>query len=313
MVRHQNLLVIIAILWLAVIIFAVKMQMHQTNTSKNLSKRISFQNNNPSLTAVYGPYVNNQANVLDLWLPAYLDTASNGKVYPLVVFIHGGAWEGGDKSIMTCQGQFIDSGYAVASINYRSTHETAHPAQIEDCKRAISWLRSHARLLKIDPDRIGVWGVSAGGHLAALLGTTCDTSVYPWESPEKVSSSVQAVCDWCGPTDLKTIAKEAGTTYILSRAVKLLLGGSPEDKPELADEVSPVTHVHKGCPPFLIVHGQDDTIVPVEQSEELAKALKSARSNCTLEIIPGANHNFYNVKTINRVIQFFDLVLKKHG
>ncbi len=313
MVRNQNLLVIIAVLWLAVIIFAVKMQMHQSSTHKNLSRHISFQNTNPCLTAVYGPCINNQSNLLDLWLPPYADSAPSSTSYPLIVFIHGGAWEAGDKSYMTCQGQLNNSGYAVASINYRLTHEAPHPAQIEDCKRAISWLRSHGHLLKIDPNRIGVWGVSAGGHLAALLGTTCDTEHFSWESPEKISSSVQAVCDWCGPSDLKTIAQQAGSSYILSRPVKIFLGGNPEEKHELADEASPVTHAHKGCPPFLIMHGADDTIVPVEQSQELAKALKSARSNCTLEIIPGANHNFASPKTINRVIQFFDLVLKKHG
>jgi len=313
MVRHQNLLVVIAFLWLAVIIFAVKMQMHQVSMHKNLSKHITFQNDSPTVTAVYGPYVNNQANLLDLWLPANAETALAGTSYPLVVFIHGGGWEGGDKAGISCHAPFNESGFAVASINYRLTHEMPHPAQIEDCKRAISWLRSHARLFKIDPNRIGVWGFSAGGHLAALLGTTDDTKFSPRELPDNASCSVQAVCDWCGPSDLKTIAQQSGPSYTLSNEVKLLLNGSAEDKPELADEASPVTYVHKGCPPFLIMHGQDDSIVPVEQSKELARALKSARSACTLEIIPGANHNFISGKTINRVVQFFDLVLKKHG
>ncbi len=313
MVRHQNLLVIIAILWLAVIIFAVKMATHQVSVNKNLSKHLALQTNDSCLTIAYGPYLNKEANLLDLWLPASAESAPSGTYYPLIVFIHGGAWEVGDKSLMTCQRQFNDCGYAVASLNYRLTHEAPYPAQMIDCKKAISWLRSHARLLRLDGNRIGVWGISAGGHLAALLGTTCDTTTHAWESPENVSSGVQAVCDWCGPTDLKTISQQAGSSYVLDRAVKQLLGGSPQEKPELAEEASPTSHVHKSCPPFLIMHGQKDSIVPLEQSKELAKALKGARTKCTLETIYGADHNFASAKTVNRVIQFFDLVLKKHG
>ena len=313
MVRHQNLLVIIAILWLAVIIFAVKMQIHQANRVKNLSKHILLQSNNASLTLAYGPYLNNQANLLDLWLPAGAADAASGVCYPVVVYIHGGGWESGDKSYLICQSEFNNCGYAVASINYRLAQEAPYPAQIEDCKRAISWLRSHAKLLKLDATRIGVWGFSAGGHLAALLGTTCDTNAHAWESPSNVSSNVQAVCDWSGPSDLKTIAQQSGSNYVLAPAVKLLLAGTPEQKPALAQEASPTSYVHKGCPPFLIMHGQEDTIVPLAQSKELAKALKSAKTNCTLEVIPQANHNFTNAKNVNRVIQFFDLVLKKHG
>src|SRR5579872_6482060 len=98
MVRHQNLFVIIAILWLALIIFAVKMQVHQVSIHKNLSKHFSYQSNSPCLTVAYGPYLENEANLLDLFLPPFADSAPSGTSYPLVVFIHGGAWEAGDKS-----------------------------------------------------------------------------------------------------------------------------------------------------------------------------------------------------------------------
>ncbi len=311
MVRHQNLLVTIAILWLAAIILAVKMQIHQAETHKNLAKHILFNGHNSVITIAYGPHLDNEANLLDLWLPEEAESAHSKALYPVIVFIHGGAWDSGDKSFMPFQLPFNNRGYAVASINYRLTREAPYPAQIEDCKIAISWLRSHAKVFKLDPDHIAVWGISSGGYLAALLGTTSDTEEHQWESPANISSAVQAVCDWCGPTDLTTIAQQAGTNYVLSHSIRRLLGGTPEEKPDMAKEASPVSYVHKGCPPFLIMHGQNDTIVPVEQSKELASRLKSVRANCVLELIPHANHHFADATNVARVIQFFDLVLKK--
>jgi acetyl esterase/lipase len=309
MVRHQNLLVTIAILWLAAIILAVRMQMHQSTAHKNLAKHILFNSHNSCMTIAYGPHLSNEANLLDLWLPE--EGESRKTLTPIIVFIHGGAWESGDKSYMSYQAPFNNAGYAVASINYRLTREASFPAQIEDCKIAIGWLRSHAKALRLDPDHIGVWGVSAGGHLAALLGTTADTTNHSWESPTDVSSSVQAVCDWCGPTDLTTISQQAGSSYVLSHAVRQLLGGTPEEKPEMAKDASPVAYVHKDCPPFLIVHGQSDSIVPLEQSRELALRLKEVKSSYIFEIIKRGSHNFADKNTIDRVVQFFDLALKK--
>ncbi len=210
--------------------------------------------------------------------------------------------------------EFTHRGYVLASINYRLTNKAPHPAQIKDCKAAIVWLRSHAKIFQIDPNRIGVWGVSAGGHLAGLLGTTGDAKSPYWASlPSGSSNRVQAVCDWCGPSDLQTIAKQGGSTYVLSRAVCSLLRGTPEERSLIAREASPVTYVHKSCPPFLIMHGDKDDIVPIEQSIEFAKALKATGANSTLEIIPGAKHMFGSPEITNRVFQFFDLYLKKGG
>jgi acetyl esterase/lipase len=286
------------------------MQIHQAETHKNLAKHILFNGHNSAITIAYGPHLNNEANLLDLWLPEESESTHNKDLYPVVVFIHGGAWESGDKSFMPFQVPFNNRGYAVASINYRLTREYPYPAQIEDCKTAISWLRSHAKVFRLDPHRIGVWGISAGGHLAALLGTTSDTEGHNWESPADISSAVQAVCDWSGPTDLATMEQQAGANYVLSHSVRQLLGGTPEEKPDMAKEASPVTYIHTQSPPFLIMHGQHDTIVPVEQSQELASKLKAAKSNCILELIPHANHSFADATNVARVIQFFDLVLK---
>ncbi len=309
MVRHQNLLVIVAILFLAAIILAAKMQRRLNVTVQHYS----LAPLGTCITVAYGPHVNEGANLLDLYLPENSTAAqiNNNKTTPLIVFIHGGAWQTGDKSMVPSPKEFTDRGYALASINYRLTGDTPHPAQIEDCKTAINWLHDHAKIFKINPDRIGVWGMSAGGHLVALLGTTCDINSPTWASPHGVPCHVEAVCDWCGPTDLTTMAGQAGSHYVLAQAVTLFLQGTPAGKLSLAREASPMTYVHKGLPPFLIMHGDRDTIVPVEQSKEFAKALKAAHVNVTLQIVPGANHNFANTKTINTVFHFFDSILKK--
>ena len=318
MVRNQNLLVIISVLFMAVAILAAKMQKHW-ETGIHSSRKV-FSVAGQSITVAYGPNMDESANLLDLYLPAlYLPKQSSTKSvhhsppYPLIVFVHGGAWQAGDKSLVPSPQEFLERGYVVASINYRLTGTAAHPAQIKDCKTAVAWLRSHAKIFQIDPDHIGVWGISAGGHLAALLGTTGDASSPYWASfPAGISNRVQAVCDWCGPTDLRSMARQGSSKYKLSQAVWSLLRGTPEEKSIIAKEASPVTYVNKKCPPFLIMHGDKDDIVPLEQSVELDKALKAAGANTTLEIIPRANHMFYNDKLIKRVFDFFDLYLKKH-
>lgn len=310
MIRHHNLFVTVAILFLAAIILAVRMQ----SDFIRKSRRFCLQPPGKYITIVYGRYINNGANLLDLYLPDHSANSPtvNKKEFPLIVFIHGGAWQSGDKSMVPNPEEFTRRGYALASINYRLTGDAPFPAQIEDCKAAVTWLRSHAKIFRIDPTCIGVWGVSAGGHLAALLGTTCDINSPAWAAPGNNHCQVQAVCDWCGPTDLCTIAKQAGPDFTLSRAIRLLLGGTPEAKPLLAREASPVTYIKKELPPFLIVHGAKDTIVPAEQSREFARALGAARIRPNLKIVPGASHMLANTDTIKQAFRFFDLVLKKN-
>ncbi len=164
--------------------------------------------------------------------------ANNTEASPLIVFIHGGAWQSGDKSMAPNPSDFTRRGYALASINYRLIGQTSHPAQIEDCEAAINWLRAHAATFRLDPNRIGVWGMSAGGHLAALLGTTCSTALPPWKTPGESPCRVQAVCDWCGPANLTTISRQAGSNYVLAPAVKLFLGGTPSEKSRLAKKLA---------------------------------------------------------------------------
>jgi acetyl esterase/lipase len=256
------------------------------------------------VTFAYGPERDAEANLLDFRLP------TTGKPpYPLIIYIHGGAWLSGDKNAFPSF-KLLQGGYATASINYRLTDKAIFPAQIEDCKRAVAWLRSNASLLKVDPNRFGVWGASAGGHLVALLGTTNDAKSPPWATPPGTSARVQAVCDWCGPSDLLTMAEQSDPRHNVMGAVAKLLGGPPSERQGLAKEASPTTYATKGCPPFLIMHGDKDDLVPILQSKELCDALKKKGADCTFETVDGP-HNFYTLEREVRVRQFFDRTFKK--
>ncbi len=237
------------------------------------------------------------------------------KSMPVLVFIHGGGWRGGNKNggvrkLMP----FARQGYFCATIDYRLSNEAKFPAQIEDCKCAIRFLRSKAKEYNLDPDRIGVWGSSAGGHLVALLGTSGGVKELEGKGGhEKLSSKVQAVCDWYGPTDLVKIV-EGGSHARAGNPVELLLGGPVEENKDKAKLASPVTHVDKNDPPFLIMHGDKDPLVPLSQSKLLDEKLKAAGVETELVVLEGAGHGGFkfNAPQINKKIAgFFDKHLKK--
>ncbi len=238
---------------------------------------------------------------LDLYLPEKADGA-----LPVIVWIHGGGWRGGSKDRCPAV-PFVTKGYAVASINYRLSQHAKFPAQIEDCKAAIRWLRANASKYHLDPQRIGVWGASAGGHLVALLGTTGNLKKWDVGDNKDQSSRVQAVVDWFGPTDFRNIKGGAESP------VSQLLGGPIADNKEKAAQASPVTHVAKGDPPFLIMQGDMDPLVSASQSEELAAALKKAGVEVTLKILKGAKHGgpeFSTPESRKLIADFFDKHLK---
>lgn len=251
-----------------------------------------------------------KAHLADLYLPE----SGKGKV-PVIVWIHGGAWLAGDKAPAPIT-ELIARGYAVAAINYRLTDEHKFPAQIHDCKAAVRWLRSSALKYNLDPDRIGVFGVSAGGHLAALLGVTTNLPQFEGNMGEKgQASNVQAVVDWCGPSDMFTIGAQEGPDSQLDfdsprSPVRRLLGGKVQKNKVLAMQASPIFFASADDPPFLIMHGDKDTVVPPQQSVELANALKAKGVDCTLEMVKGADHSFFTHETMDRVGDFFDKHLK---
>lgn len=252
----------------------------------------------------YGPNLAYGANLLDLYLPP-----TKGP-HPLIVCIHGGGWESGDKAFFPFR-QLVRKGFAAASINYRLSSQAKFPAQIVDCKLAISWLKQHAREYDIDPERIGVWGISAGGHLAALAGLTGNSNTPAWANPDGLNSNrVRAVCDWCGPTNMLTVFYQAGAGSSANGMIERLLGSPPAVNPTLAAEASPVVYANKAAPAFLIMHGTQDACVPYQQSQELNNLLKSMHVDCTLILIKGGTHGFYSQETEQNVIDFFDRNLK---
>jgi acetyl esterase/lipase len=251
-----------------------------------------------------------QPQHLDLFVPK-----EGPGPFPLVVWIHGGSWQTGSKAGAGGVLRLTSFGYAAASIDYRLTDVAKFPAQIEDCKAAIRWLRAHAAQYRIDPDRIGVWGASAGGHLVALLGTTGNTREFDVGANLDVSSRVQAVCDFYGPSDFLAIIN-GPNSHVLNTAdgpVGKLLGGPPREMSDAARRASPVTYVAKDNAPFLIVHGTLDPTVPPAQSQILYDLLVQTGVEAQMHFIPGAKHGGpeFSSPEINAMIRaFFDRHLK---
>lgn len=222
---------------------------------------------------------------LDLYRPSKFE----GKL-PVVLFVHGGGWKGGDKiSGLKNAAWLAGEGYAVVSINYRLLDTSAWPTQIDDCYAAVRWVRETGRRYQLDPDRIASWGTSAGGHLAALLATR------PFPGPESTSSRVQAAIDWFGPSDLLTmppnVVSETRTfEEVAASNGARLLGAAVMTVPDLAKEASALHHVSGDDPPMLIMHGDSDPGVPLDQSVRLAEALGKAGVPVHLEVIEGAGH-----------------------
>ena len=247
---------------------------------------------------------------VDLLLPR----KPNGKQpLPVAVWIHGGAWRGGDKRGGLGQlAPLVASGdYAGVSVGYRLTGEAIWPAQIHDCKAALRWIRANAKKYNLDPKRIGVWGSSAGGHLVAMLGTSGDVEDLEGKLGEHTdqSSRVQCVVDYYGPSDMLTMGKYPSHMKhdAPDSPESRLLGGPVQELKEKARAASPTNYVSADDPPFLIVHGDRDMTVPYNQSERLDAALREAGVDSTFITIEGAGHGgFRSRELLGRVRSFFD-------
>lgn len=233
------------------------------------------------------------------------------QLMPGLMWIHGGAWREGNKADgIELLLPFARRGYFCASIEYRLSHEAIFPAQIQDCKCAIRFLRAHAKKFHLDSEHIGVWGCSAGGHLAALLGTTYHIQEFEGEGGwEEFSSCVQAVCDWFGPTDFLRINDfPRKVTYAPGDSPEeILIGGLIQENLAKVAKANPITYVTKDAPPFLIAHADDDLIVPLNQSQLLFEALKQAGVEVTLEVVKGGGHGkkFDSANLLNKLTGFF--------
>lgn len=253
----------------------------------------------------------------ELPLDLYLPTNAEGPL-PLVIWVHGGGWKGGSKDGMNRFVGLLSRGYAVASVEYRLSGEAIFPAAVEDCKAAVSFLRLNAKAYGLDPDRFGAWGSSAGGHLVAMLGVTGDTDKFDIHPVTKLApSTVQAVCNWFGPSDLLRMNDFPGRIDhdAANSPESQFMGASIQEHPELTQQANPITYVSAADAPFLHMHGEKDGLVPYNQSELLHAALQKANVSTELYQVKNGDHGFRGadesaIELVNRVIQFFDHELK---
>jgi acetyl esterase/lipase len=228
----------------------------------------------------------------DLLLDVYRPRNMPKEPLPAIVWIHGGAWAYGDKE-RPLAGFLAYYGYFVVSINYRLAPLNRFPAALEDAKCAVRWLRANAAQMHVHPDRIGVWGASAGGHLAAMVGVTGRRGEFEGTGGHSEQSSrVQAVCAFFPPTQWdESVEKDDRQREILRN----FLGEPYPRNPELYRRASPITYVGRDSPPFLLVHGDADPEVPIAQSEKLEAALRAADVEVTFIRVVNANHSFLSV------------------
>jgi acetyl esterase/lipase len=258
-------------------------------------------------------YVENghQRQKLDLYVPK-----EGSQPLPVILWIHGGGWQSGSKDqCLPLRQGYASRGYAIASIGYRLSDDAVFPAQIEDCKAAIRWLRAHAKQYHLDPNRFGVWGSSAGGHLVALVGTSGSVKTFDVGKHLDQSSRVQAVCDFYGPTDFVRFVTTPGyERHSQATAPEAkLLGGAVLENKEKASRANPITYVDHDTPPYLIIHGDQDPTVPINQSQALFEALKKAGTGVRFHTIHGAGHGgpgFSSPEIDEMVAAFFDRHLK---
>ena len=231
-------------------------------------------------------------HLLDIYIPPRIETN-----IPLIVWVHGGAWMLNDKYadmsyMKNTIKSFIDSGYALASIDYRYSTTAVFPAQIRDCNEAVEFLYDHAAKYHLDKNRIAVIGFSAGGHLASLMTLSNNNDVKEFYPPGKnIHFKIKCAFDFYGPSDLVMLATNPDTSVNNERnPVSILLGAMPVNRPDLAKIASPVTYVDKNDPPILIVQGEKDESVPNTESKILSSWLTLAGVPNKLIIVPGAPH-----------------------
>ncbi len=253
-----------------------------------------------------------------LKMDIYYPQKSDGKPAPVAVYVHGGGWTSGDKAGgagMTETPELLARGYLVAAVNYRLAPQYKFPAAIQDVKCAIRFLRANAAKYNLDPNRIGAWGGSAGGHLVALLGTSdASAGLEGSGGYAEQSSRVQAVVDMFGPADFTGDYIPAS-----SRLMQNVFGATNENAAVIAARYSPTTYISKEDPPFLIMHGDQDEVVPLSQSQILLEKLVAGGVNATLVVVQNAGHSFSRAggtispsraEITRMVADFFDQQLK---
>jgi acetyl esterase/lipase len=235
--------------------------------------------------------------------------------FPAIICLHSGGWVGGDRKQMKGTIEALARrGYVAVSPDYRLAPKDRFPAQIEDCKAVVRWLRANAEKYCINPQRIGAFGFSAGAHLACLLGVTSKDDGLEGESGNaEQSSAVQAVVSFFGPTDF---TQPDWSKEVRQRHLEPFLGGPAEAKADVYHRASPMTYVSKNAPPFLFVHGTADDIVPIQQSERMVEKLQQAGVSARLIAVQEEGHGWgwsheHRLTGLAHMMNFFDAELKK--
>lgn len=249
-----------------------------------------------------------------LKLDLYMPQSEGIKSQPLIVWVHGGAWRKGSKSKMPLR-DLLAEGFAIASVDYRLTPVAKFPANVHDIKAAIRWLRANAGKYGYAAKRIGIAGSSAGGHLVNLVGTSNGHPELEGTVGDHLdeSSDVAAIVSFYGAANLTTILHQSTPHGLSVRkpALELLLGGQPEDDVELARLASPVFHVTGDEPPLLLIHGDQDHQMPINQSIELYGKYREHKLSVSLEFVYGGAHGgpqFYDQQRMKLTAKF----LRKH-
>jgi acetyl esterase/lipase len=282
---------------------------HLAQAADGRRRRADFQDVKVLRDLVY-EQVGGRSLRLDIYSPKTI-----ARPLPAVLWIHGNRWLVGSKS-RGPSFNLMGKGYIVVSLDYRLSGEAPFPAAIEDCKAAVRWLRANAATYHIDPDHIGAWGHSAGGHLAALLGTTGGVAQLEGVGGNPtISSRVQAVCDMSAPSDLLHFYESvSGSNDESARraksAIEQFVGGPVEQNRAKAIAASPVTYVTHDDAPILLIHGENDMSIPASQSEMFAAKLKAAGVDVTLDIAQGRGHGVGGPSSARDITNFFDKHLK---
>jgi acetyl esterase/lipase len=248
-------------------------------------------------------HVDGKRLALDLYLPEGV------KSPPLLVWVHGGAWTTGSKAGV--RPEFVQNGFAVASVDFRQSTDARFPAQVHDIKAAIRYLRANAATYGYRVDKIAIAGDSSGAHLAALVGVTNGHRELEGTIGDSLnqSSSIQAIVSYYGASDLRTILTQSTPFGLNMRrpALERLLGALPDQTPELAALASPVSHIDSQDPPLMLLHGDQDPQMPINQSHELEGAYEQLGLDVTFRVVHGAAHGgdvFYAPPYLKPVLEF---------
>jgi acetyl esterase/lipase len=252
----------------------------------------------------YGPY--GRRNLLDVYHRRG-GPRPDGELAPVLLQIHGGGWVIGDKGQqgLPLMLQLAAEGWVCVAINYRRSPRSRWPDHLVDCKRALAWVREHIAEYGGDPDLVCVTGGSAGGHLAAMVGLTATEPRYQ-PGFEHVDTTVAACVPFYGVYDLMDLFAPNGLMVRpMRRLARWLIGTTPDVDPDAFRDASPVDHVGADAPPFFVIHGSADNLVPVHQARAFAERLRQvSRSPVLYAEIPGASHAFdvfHSTRTTNAV------------